>query len=53
MDKIDIIKKEIQLNIDDLKENGKHHADFVRHNGEMIAAGLKLALDIIEDIEKK
>ena len=39
-DLLDEIISEIQKTIEETRENGKYHADPVRHNGEMICHGL-------------
>ena len=48
-DVLDEIISEIQKTIEETRENGKYHADPVRHNGEMICHGLEIALNIIEE----
>lgn len=42
------IVDEIQKTIDETRENGKYHAQFIRDNGELIIFGMEIALDIIE-----
>lgn len=44
------IKKRIQQEIEELKENGEEHSDEVRQNGLLIAEGLRMALRIVEEI---
>ena len=46
---LDDIVSEIQKTIDETRWCGKHHASYVRHNGEMICHGLEIALKIIEE----
>lgn len=47
LDALEEIKSEIESNINQLHENGERHAEFVRDNGNYIAEGLELALQII------
>jgi hypothetical protein len=47
LDALEEIKSEIESNINQLHENGERHAEFVRNNGNYIAEGLELALQII------
>lgn len=42
------IMDDIQKTIDETRENGKYHAQFVRDNGELVIFGMEIALDIIE-----
>ena len=44
---------DIQININSMKENAKLHEKGIRQNGEMIAAGLQMALDIIDSYCKE
>lgn len=44
---------DIQTNINSMKENAKLHEKGIRQNGEMIAAGLQMALDIIDSYCKE
>lgn len=44
---------EIQSAIDEIRQNGEHHAEFVRSNGELVIAGLEMALDILNSAELK
>ena len=46
---LDAIAREIQKTINETRKNGRYHASFVRHNGEMICHGLEIALKIIEE----
>lgn len=43
------IMDDIQKTIDETRENGKYHAQFVRDNGELVIFGMEIALDIIEE----
>ena len=45
---IEKIKAHLKKDADQLIENGKHHASEVRNNGNMVAWGLKVAIDIID-----
>ena len=47
--KVKVAKEAIEQTMKELKENGKYHDDPVRHNGEMVAYGLKLALRILKE----
>lgn len=47
------ITDEIQKTIDETRENGKYHAQFVRDNGELVIFGMEIALDIIEKYLKE
>lgn len=47
--KVEKAKSAIQECIDGMIENGKYHAEPIRHNGEMTAVGLQMALDIIDE----
>lgn len=44
---------EIQKAIEEIRQNGEHHAEFVRSNGELVIAGLEMALDILNSAEPK
>lgn len=39
----------IEINMNSMRENAKLHERGVRQNGEMIAAGLQMALEILRD----
>ena len=43
------IMDDIQKAIDEIRENGKYHAQPIRDNGELIIFGMEIALDIIEE----
>ena len=47
LEKVQDALTDIQTNIDSMKEDAKEHAKEVRQNGEMIAAGLEMARDIL------
>ena len=47
------IVDDIQKTIDETRENGKYHAQFVRDNGELVIFGMEIALDIIEEYLKE
>ena len=42
-------KEDIQKTIDETRENGKYHAQFVQDNGELTIFGMEIALDIIKE----
>lgn len=42
------IVDDIQKTIDEIRENGKYHAQFIRDNGELVIFGMEIALNIIE-----
>lgn len=42
------IVDDIQKTIDETRENGRYHAQFIRDNGELVIFGMEIALDIIE-----
>lgn len=42
-------KEDIQKTIDETRENGRHHAQFVQSNGELMIAGMEMALDIVKE----
>jgi hypothetical protein len=44
-------KTEIKESIKELHENGKYHAEFVQENGNLVAEGLRQALDILEKVD--
>lgn len=44
---------EIQKAIEEIRHNGERHAEFVRVNGELVIAGLEMALDILNSAEPK
>lgn len=46
------IIQEIDKTIKEIKHNGKHHAEFVRENGELVIFGLEIAKHIIEEGEE-
>lgn len=50
---IEEAKAEIKTSIDELYENGKRHAIFVRNNGELVIEGLRMALEILNQVEPK
>lgn len=50
---IEKAKAEIKTSIDELYENGKRHAIFVRNNGELVIEGLRMALEILNQVEPK
>lgn len=47
------IVDDIQKTIDETRENGKYHAQFIRDNGELVIFGMEIALDIIEEYSKE
>lgn len=47
------IMDDIQKTIDETRENGKYHAQFIRDNGELVIFGMEIALDIIEEYSKE
>lgn len=47
------IKDRIQQEIDELNINGEKHSDEVRQNGLLIAEGLRVALQIIREVEEE
>lgn len=42
-------KEDIQRTIDETRENGKYHAQFIQDNGELMIFGMEIALDIIKE----
>ena len=40
----------IQKAIDEIRQNGEHHAEFVRSNGELVISGLEMALEILQNL---
>ena len=49
---IDDIEARIKNEIRELRENGEKHADFVQANAELIIAGLKSAMTIVEEVRE-
>ena len=48
IEKVENALTDIQTNIDSMKEHAKEHEKEVRQNGELIAAGLEMARNILK-----
>ncbi len=49
LEKVQDALTDIQTTIDSMKEHAKKHEKEVRENGELVAAGLEMARDILKE----